>query len=179
MLYAGVGTGEELESAVAAGMRATALDSSAAMLERARQRLGAARNQVHFLCENIFDHRPNRPYDIVVANFFLNVFSPSVMPSVLGRLSDFLGSDGVLVIGDFAPPAPHWFEQLLQRTYYLLPLAIFWLLTDNAWHPLYDYRLTARRCGLLLTGFDRVRVFRHGPSWLCTLKFSKVGHDCQ
>lgn len=146
------------------------------MLRRAQRRLGAAHTEVEFRCESVFEHRPRQPYDAVVANFFLNVFSPSSMPKVLRRLKSFLRSEGLLLIGDFAPPANRWFERLAQYLYYLPPLVLFRLLTKNAWHPLYDYRVVAGQLGLALVGVERVRVFRHGPSWLCTLKFSKVAH---
>jgi demethylmenaquinone methyltransferase/2-methoxy-6-polyprenyl-1,4-benzoquinol methylase len=172
-LYAGVGTGEELESALSQDAQPTALDASKAMLERARRRLGAAANKVHFCCEDVFAHRPNAPYDVVVANFFLNVFSTARMPHVLTRLCDLLRPGGTLLIGDFSPPAPGRVERTLQRAYYLPPLLSFWLLTGNAWHPLYDYRPVAASLKLRFLSDERVRIFGVGPRWLSTLRFVK------
>lgn len=176
VLYAGAGTGRELESALAAGARPTALDSSPGMLARARRRLGGAAAGVRFCCEDVLAHQPEQAYDSVVANFFLNVFSQSRMPRVLERLIGWLRPGGTLLIGDFAPPSARVLERTLQRAYYLPPLSLFWLTTGNAWHPLYDYRELAARRGLGLVREERVRVFRWGPRWLSSMTFQKQGH---
>lgn len=178
VLYAGVGTGQELLSALAVGARPTALDASPAMLERAESRLGARASEVRFCCEDVFAHAVPEPYDVVVANFFLNVFSEPLLPRVSRRLSDLVRPGGSLLVGDFAPPVDSRLERALQRAYYWPPLALFRLLTQNPWHPLYDYRPVVEGLGLRLVAHDRVRIFGIGPSWLSTLSFAK-GADAE
>jgi len=152
------------------------------MLDRARRRVGAlpARSlagsraeHVRFCCEDFFAHSAAEPYDMVVANFFLNVFAESMLPRAIARLSDLLRPGGTLLIGDFAPPVGHPALCILQRAYYLPPLALFRLLTRNPWHRLYDYRPVAERAGFTLEAHDRVRIFGLGPRWLSTLRFVK------
>ena len=174
VLYAGVGTGEELASALDAGAEPTALDSSSAMLDRARSRLGPRARDVRFRCEDVFAHEAPQPYDTVVANFFLNVFAESGLPPAIARLSQLVRPGGTLLIGDFAPPASHPIERALQRAYYWPPLVLFRVLTQNPWHPLYDYRPLVERCGFTLLAHERVRIFGIGPSWLSTLSFAKA-----
>lgn len=174
VLYAGVGTGEELISALSAGAQPTALDASPAMLERARDRLGPRARDVRFCCEDLFAHDVSRPYDTVVANFFLNVFAESALPLALARLTELVRPGGTLLIGDFAPPVAQPLLRALQRAYYWPPLALFRLLTQNPWHPLYDYRPLAERLGLTLLAHERVRIFGIGPSWLSALSFAKA-----
>lgn len=174
VLYAGIGTGEELASALARGAQPTALDTSSVMLERARLRVGRGAAQVRFCCEDFFAHRAPEPYDTVVANFFLNVFAESTLPRCFAHLSELVRPGGTLLIGDFAPPVDHPALRLLQRAYYLLPLALFRLLTKNPWHSLYDYRQFAERCGFTLSAHERVRIFGFGPRWLSTLRFVKT-----
>jgi len=174
VLYVGVGTGEELTSALAAGARPTALDASPAMLERARARLGARGEEVAFCCEDLFAHAAPQPYDTVVANFFLNVFAESVLPRAVERLSELVRPGGMLLVGDFAPPVASVWESALQRAYYWPPLALFGWLTRNPWHPLYDYRPLAERSGFTLLGHEHVRIFGVGPSWLSTLSFVRA-----
>jgi len=173
VLYAGVGTGEELLSALAAGARPTALDASPAMLERAQTRLGPRAREVQFCCEDVFAHAAAQPYDTVVANFFLNVFAESLLPRVTRRLTELVCPGGSLLIGDFAPPVANRLARALQRAYYWPPLALFRLLTNNPWHPLYDYRPEVERLGLELVAHHRVRIFGLGPRWLSTLCFVK------
>lgn len=174
VLYAGIGTGEELASALAVGAQPTALDTSSVMLERARLRVGGGAEHVRFCCEDFFAHQAPEPYDTVVANFFLNVFAESMLPLCLTRLNQLVRPGGTLLIGDFAPPVDHPVERILQRAYYLAPLALFRLLTQNPWHRLYDYRPIAERCGFRLCAHERVRIFRFGPRWLSTLRFVKA-----
>jgi len=174
ILYAGVGPGDELASAVATGATITALDSSARMLVRARSRLQQP-DSVRFLCEDVLSHEPVEPYDVVVANFFLNVFSMEDMPRVLARLAGYLSPGGTLLVGDFAPPGQSLVERWVQRAYYLPPLLLFHLLTQNAWHPLYDYEPAARQAGLVPIAHDKVRIFGFGPRWLSNQSFGK-GH---
>ncbi len=173
VLYAGAGTGQEVESALLRGVEATLLDASPEMLQRAELRLGKASGKVVFCCEDVFAHRPSQPYDSVVANFFLNVFAQPVVPRVLEQLCAWLKPGGTLLIGDFRAPAPGPVQKALQWAYYLPPLALFRVMTGNAWHPLYDYRPIAERCGLTFAGETTARVFRFGPAWLSTLAFKK------
>jgi len=174
VLYAGVGTGEELANALVAGAQPTALDASPAMLARARARLGASAREVRFCCEDVFAHSAPEPYDTVVANFFLNVFAESVLPRVVRCMAELVRPGGTFVIGDFAPPVAGAFERALQRAYYSAPVVLFRLLTQNPWHPLYDYRPLVEREGFSLIAHDRVRIFGVGPSWLSTLTFVRT-----
>jgi len=174
VLYAGVGTGEELASALDAGAVPTALDASSAMLERARARLGPRAREVRFRREDVFAHQVIEPYDTVVANFFLNVFAEEVLPRAVARLSELIRPGGTLLIGDFAPPVARPLEHALQHAYYWPPLVLFRLLTRNPWHPLYDYRPLCQRSGLTLLAHERVRIFGIGPRWLSTLSFVKA-----
>jgi len=178
VLYAGVGTGQELLSALSVGAHPTALDASPAMLERAERRLGARAREVRFCCEDVFAHSAPEPYDVVVANFFLNVFAESLLPRISRRLTELVRPGGSLLVGDFAPPVDSRFERALQRVYYWPPLALFRLLTHNPWHPLYDYRPVVEGLGLRLVAHDRVGIFGIGPGWLSTLSFAK-GTDAE
>lgn len=179
VLYAGAGTGGELGSALARGCRPHALDSSKAMLAQARRGLGAQAEHVVFCCEDVFAHRPDQPYDTVVANFFLNVFSEARLPRVLVRLNELLRPGGELLVGDFAPPVAGRLERALQSLYYLPPLYLFRLLTRNPYHPLYDYRPIAETCGFRFRGQQTRRIFGLGPAWLSTLRFEKVAVESE
>ena len=75
---------------------------------------------------------------VVIASFFLNVFAEHALPDALARSCALVRPGGRLVVADFAAPrASAW--SALQRAYYLPPLALFRVVTQNPWHPLYDY----------------------------------------
>jgi ubiquinone/menaquinone biosynthesis C-methylase UbiE len=174
VLYAGGGGGVELEAAVARGVNVTWLDRSPEMLAIARRRPGAS--AARFVDEDILSHAPGSVYDAIVANFFLNVFSPEDVFRVLRHLSSLLVPGGVLIVGDFAPASKNPLGLLLQWAYYLVPLVFFWLATGNAFHGLYDYRKPAASCELEVECVEYRRVFGWGPRWLCSMTFKKVEH---
>jgi ubiquinone/menaquinone biosynthesis C-methylase UbiE len=171
VLYAGGGSGVELEAALGSGAKVTWLDQSPEMLDLARQRPGA--RQARFVNGDILSHETGVPYDVVVANFFLNVFSPDDVRRVLAHLVSLLKPGGVLMVGDFAPRVKNPLGRLLQWAYYLVPLVFFWLVTGNAIHGLYDYKKPAADQGLALKSIEHVRIFRWGPRWLCSMTFEK------
>lgn len=171
VLYAGGGSGDELQAAQSTGAEVIWLDQSPEMLEIARLRPGAG--AVSFVSEDIFSHEPTAPYDVVVANFFLNVFSPRNVRLLLEHLASILKPGGVLLVGDFAPPSKNPLGFALQWAYYLIPLVFFWLVTGNAFHGLYDYRKTTPAYGLAVERIDYTRIFGWGPRWLCSMTFTK------
>jgi ubiquinone/menaquinone biosynthesis C-methylase UbiE len=58
------------------------------MLERAAQRFQAAGLQnVEIICCDARDHGRNGYYDVVVSNFFLNIFSEPTIKDVMGHLA--------------------------------------------------------------------------------------------
>jgi demethylmenaquinone methyltransferase/2-methoxy-6-polyprenyl-1,4-benzoquinol methylase len=150
VLYAGVGSGEDAAAAARAGARVTALDVSPRMLGRLERRLGADASRVQLRCEDFARHEGG-PYDVVVLNFFLNVFGPDEMPHVLERgVAMLAGSRSRLMIADFTPPK-HSLERIVFELHYRPLLLASWALGLSALHPIYDYRgfVEARGLGLL------------------------------
>ncbi len=144
VLYAGAGTGLEAVAAREAGARVTLLDTSPAMLSQARLRFEArglpvVAPEVELRQESLESHLRARPYDVVVASFFLNVYAKDALPAALARLASLVRPNGHLVIVDFAPPSPRWTLRAVQQAYYVPPLLLFGALVGNPWHPLYDY----------------------------------------
>jgi hypothetical protein len=128
---------------------------------------------VRFLHEDVFQHDSSPPYDAVIANFFLNVFSPGELERSLRKLASLTRHGGLLLVGDFAPASKNPLIFPLQWLYYMLPLVFFWLVTRNAFHGLYDYRSLAAHCDLRLESYETERIFGIGPRWLCRLSFRK------
>ncbi len=144
VLYVGSGTGLEAVAARSEGAEVTLLDTSAAMLDRARRRfersgLEVGAPGVELRHEALEAHEPERAYDVVVASFFLNVYGHDALGGAIARLGELVRHGGRLVVTDFAAPSSARTLRAVQRAYYVPPLVLFRVLTRNPWHELYDY----------------------------------------
>jgi demethylmenaquinone methyltransferase/2-methoxy-6-polyprenyl-1,4-benzoquinol methylase len=154
ILYAGVGDGEDAVLAANRQVTLTLLDLSQGMLDRAADKFQSvgAEGCLELICE-----RPAH-YDIVVADFFLNVFTEPMMVAVLAHLATMLKPDGKLLIGDFSYPRGWFTTRAIQRGYYYLSMFSFWLLGGTPLHPIYDYPQYFAAASLRSAGVQRFRV---------------------
>ncbi len=139
VLYVGAGSGEDVVSAAARGFDVTALDRSPRMLRRLSARLERVGLRAKLIEDDLLVYPATGSYDVVVANFFLNVFDPATVEAMLLRCRQHLADGGRLVIGDFRPPGSNLARRLLYNLYYV-PLNLgAWALGLCAIHPIYDY----------------------------------------
>ncbi len=150
ILFAGVGHGLDAMHAAEMGASVTVVDLSETMLKKFRQNL-KQRNvkikirQVH---SDIMEFQEFQKYDMVVANFFLNVFDREMMNSVLAQLIK-LGKPGAkIVVGDFSYPTGNIFSRALKTLYWYGAVLFFWLVAHNAVHNIYNYPEYMERLGL-------------------------------
>jgi demethylmenaquinone methyltransferase/2-methoxy-6-polyprenyl-1,4-benzoquinol methylase len=176
ILYAGCGSGSEAVLAAARGARVTLLDTSAAMLARARSRFSKKGVDGRFVQASLadFSSQSTEVFDYVAAPFFLNVFGPDELAAAFEQLNRLLASAGQLWIADFhGPTGAVWLDRL-RRLHYLPPLVLFRWLANNPWHVLYDYpalakaselrcveRVPVRTCGLPF--YEALRFDRKSP----------------
>jgi len=165
VLYVGVGTAEDALEAARRGMRVTCVDISENMLEKARWRFARAQLPAGFVCADIMTYTPAEPFDVVVANFFLNVFTPPVMKQVLTRLASFVRPEGKLAIADFAPPRGGWLLRGIHLTYHHVSLVSYWIMGLVPLHPIYVYAEHYPQLGLALRSTRQFRIFWIGP-WM-------------
>jgi len=150
LLFAGVGYGQDAIHAAELGADVTVVDASEPMLgkfEQTRQHLApdAAIRQVHADVRNLDEYGC---YDLVVANFFLNVFKEGEMVRVMRHLLGLAGSSGRLVVGDFSPPTGSLPARACQVTYWYTAILAFCLLANNPLHQVYNYAGHLRKMGL-------------------------------
>ncbi len=141
ILYAGVGAGEDAVLAAEHDLKLTVLDASQLMLERAAIKFRAAgvQDSIEIICADVLKHERPAYYDVVVANFFLNIFSEPAMKVVLAHLVTLIKPGGKLLIGDFSYPRERSITGTIQRSYYYLSMFTFWLFGGTPLHPIYDY----------------------------------------
>lgn len=141
VLYAGVGGGEDAVLAAKHHVMLTVLDASPLMLEQAALKFHAAgvEDSIEVICSDVLKHERPAYYDIVVANFFLNIFSEPTMKVVLAHLATMVKPGGKILIGDFSYPHGGWLTRTVQRMYYYLSMSSFWFFGGTTLHPIYNY----------------------------------------
>jgi demethylmenaquinone methyltransferase/2-methoxy-6-polyprenyl-1,4-benzoquinol methylase len=148
VLYLGAGAGEEAVRAAARGVAVTCIDTSAAMLGRARRRFERRSVTGEFIEGDALNHDRLGFYDAVAGNFFFNVFDRASMLRFLDHAVALIRPGGLLFIADFAPPEGPLPARMFSRAYARLPMIPFWLAHLVAWHPIYDYAAEFGRLGL-------------------------------
>lgn len=160
--FLGVGEGREAVEAVEMGASVTVVDCSLSMLDCFEKRLvGGVRGvvDVEVYHGDVIDFcdRCEVKYDLVVSNFFLNVFSDLEMVDVLEKVLGLCGSSGGVVIGDF------WYDEeagrvvrWLERVNWSVALFVFRRFACNARHQIYVYDFLLERGGF---GVVKEKVF--------------------
>lgn len=167
VLFAGVGHGLDAVHAARLGARVTVVDLSATMLDKFRRNLereglDADIRQVH---SDIMLVDEFEQYDMVVANFFLNVFDEAMMVRVLEHLIR-LGKPGAhIVVGDFSYPTGNPLSRAVKTAYWYGAVLFFWLFAGNAVHKIYNYPEWMHRLGLQLREQKHYRLLLLDCYW--------------
>ncbi|RJF97310.1 class I SAM-dependent methyltransferase [Noviherbaspirillum saxi] len=171
VLFAGVGHGMDAVHAARLGAEVTVVDLSETMLKKfqanlERENVGI---RIHHLHSDIMQVQEYEQYDMVVANFFLNVFHEDRMVQVLEHLIR-LGKPGAdVVVGDFAFPSGNVFSRMLKTAYWYGAVLFFCLLAGNALHRIYNYPESMKKLGL------QVREQKHYRLMLLDCYWSVLG----
>jgi demethylphylloquinol methyltransferase len=170
VLYVGVGPGEDAILAGKHGSKVTCIDIAPKMLRQVEARFKAAGLPAEFICDDVLAHNPPGRYDIVVVNFFLNVFAENGMQAMLSHLATLVKPGGKLLISDFAAPHGKRFGRTVQAWYWGVTNLFYYLLGLCAWHPIYNYPRYFDRAGLRLSQIQLFPVGRFGPQgfWAIT-----------
>lgn len=139
VLFAGVGRGLDARVAVRRGAHVTAIDLSPRMLERCARGLAREALEAELIRGDVADHRPERAYDVVVANYFLNLFDEARTGEMIRQLGQLVRPGGLLVLADFARPLGGPGARAITNAYYRPVNWIAWVLGFCALHPIPDY----------------------------------------
>ena len=155
-LFAGVGHGEDAIYAAQRGADVTVVDTSKTMLAKFQQNLDKFHQAngtplaVTQVQSDILEVADYEQYDMLVANFFLNVFYRDTMVKLLAHLAR-LGKPGAkIVIGDFVYPDGNLLSRVSQTLFWYGVATIYWVLAGNAVHPIYNYPEEMESLGLLV-----------------------------
>ncbi len=175
VLYLGAGTGSECVAAARGGALVTVVDLSHQMLQRARLRFQRHGLDAQFLAVDALELPRSATFDCVVAPFFLNVFDAEKLVDALRIFQTYIKPGGRFVSVDFrGPKQGHPLMALFQKLYYLPPLALFNLLTQNPWHELYDYEQLVASHAPSLHLSERLLTRTYGLPLLETLVWTRM-----
>ncbi len=153
VLFAGVGQGIDAIGAAELGAEVTVVDLSESMLnildKRTRGRYFT--HPIRRVHQDILKFDEYHQYDVVYANFFLNVFEKNMVTKVLEHLSKLAKKGGHVVVGDFSLPSGGPVSKLFQNIYWYIADIIFVVMAKNAFHPVYDYQTQMKQLGLEIT----------------------------
>jgi demethylmenaquinone methyltransferase/2-methoxy-6-polyprenyl-1,4-benzoquinol methylase len=150
VLFAGVGHGRDAVHAARLGADVTVVDLSATMLKKFQANLDREGStlRIRQAHSDIMQVEEFEQYDMVVANFFLNVFSRDMMLRVLAHLIR-LGRPGAhIVVADFSFPAGNVLSRVFKTLYWYGAVGFFRLFAGNAFHNIYNDREWMKKSGL-------------------------------
>ena len=167
VLYVGVGRGVDALAAARAGAAVTAIDLSESMLRRLRAAVANEGLRMEIIQDDVSRLPVGGEYDVVVANYFLNLFSEPDARSMLEILLGHLRPGGQLCLADFAPVLGGGYSGsgglggLVTTIYYRVVNFAGWLLGICALHEIPDLPgwLTAQ--GLEIIEIARFPVLGH------------------
>jgi ubiquinone/menaquinone biosynthesis C-methylase UbiE len=173
VLYVGVGAGEDALESVRRGVEVTCVDASPAMLGRLERRLERESLKAELIEADILDYEPDDVYDVVVANFVLNLFSREVLERVVARFPGLLTPSGRILVADFAPASQKRWLSWLYSIYYWPVAWTCWMLGLCDLHPIRDYEPIFEGQGLTLEMRRSTRPCRLAPPLFESLTLSK------
>ncbi len=167
ILIAGVGHGKDAIKAAELGADVTVVDLSETMLRKFQEAVdkhpgNLAIRQIH---SDILKFEEFEQYDMVIANFFLNVFSEEMMLEILRHLMKCAKPNAKVVIGDFEYPSGNIVNRALQKAYWFGAVSIFWIVANNAMHNIYNYPEIMKELGLTIKDKKQFRFLGLNCYW--------------
>ncbi|HON39082.1 MAG TPA: class I SAM-dependent methyltransferase [Deltaproteobacteria bacterium] len=140
VMVAGVGHGTEAIEASRLGADVTAVDLSETMLGHFRRRITKENppKEIRVIHDDIFNVNEPGQYDMVIANFFLNVFSETRVREVANHLGSLVRPGGYFVVGEFVLPG-RGLKGLIQKINWYIAISFYSATTEAVFHPVWDY----------------------------------------
>lgn len=166
VLVAGVGHGTEAIEASKLGADVTAVDLSETMLEHFRRRISKENpsGDIKAVHDDIFNIKDTGQYDMVIANFFLNVFSKTRVVEVANHLGSLVKPGGYFVVGEFVLPGQGW-RGLLQRLNWYFAITFYSLTTEAVFHPVWDYPALVEGSGCKIQDIEYFKIGNVDMYW--------------
>lgn len=163
VLFLGAGAGEDAIMAAEAGADVTCIDISQGMLDQVKRKIDAKGLDVELICQNALDHDRLDYYDVVAANYFLNVFRLEGMTKMLNHSVKFVRPGGYFLIADVARSQGNPLSQAFNIVYLKLGMISYWAMGMVPLHKNYDYVKYFSDAGLQHEHTEFFRFAKKGP----------------
>ena len=167
VLVAGVGHGTEAIEASKLGADVTAVDLSETMLKQFRRRIAKENppKEIRIIHDDIFNVKETGQYDMVIANFFLNVFSKTRVVEVANHLGTLAKPGGYFVVGEFVLPEKTGWRGVLQRANWYFAITFYSATTEAVFHPVWDYPALVEGAGCKIQEIEYFKIFNTNLYW--------------
>ncbi len=167
VLVAGVGHGTEAIDASRLGADVTAVDLSETMLKHFRRRIEKENppNEIRVIHDDIFNVKETGQYDMVIANFFLNVFSETRVVEVANHLGQLVKQGGHFVVGEFVLPGKTGWRSLVQRLNWYFAITFYSATTEAVFHPVWNYPALVEGSGCTIEEIEYFKILGVNLYW--------------
>lgn len=163
VLFLGAGSGEDAVMAARKGALVTCIDISQGMLNMVRKKLDMENLDADLVCVDAFEYAPTNKFDVVAANYFLNVFRRKEMARMLEHTASFVRNGGKYLIADVSLPEGSLISRSFNFLYLKLAMATCWTFGLVPWHENYDYPKFFGAAGLEFKNVALFRFAKKGP----------------
>jgi demethylmenaquinone methyltransferase/2-methoxy-6-polyprenyl-1,4-benzoquinol methylase len=156
VLVAGVGHGTEAIEASKLGAEVTAVDLSETMLNQFRKRIDREKppKDIRIIHDDIFNVKHTGQYDMVIANFFLNVFSQTRVVEVANHLGTLVRQGGHFVVGEFVLPEKSGWRSIVQQLNWYFAITFYSATTEAVFHPVWNYPALVEGSGCTIENIE-------------------------
>lgn len=163
VLFLGAGTGEDAVMAARHGALVTCIDISQGMLNQVRKKLDMENLDADLVCVDAFEYAPANKFDVVAANYFLNVFRRNDMAKMLEHTASYVRQGGKYLIADVSLPEGSLVSRAFNLFYLKMAMATCWAFGLVPWHENYDYPKFFAKAGLVFKDVAHFRFAKKGP----------------
>lgn len=167
VLVAGVGHGTEAVEASKLGADVTAVDLSETMLKHFRKRIEkeSPPREIRVIHDDIFNVKETGQYDMVIANFFLNVFSETRVVEVANHLGTLVKPGGYFVVGEFVLPEKSGWRSIVQRLNWYFAITFYSATTEAVFHPVWNYPALVEGSGCTIENIEYFSILGTNLYW--------------
>lgn len=173
VLYLGAGAGEDAVMAARHGADVTCIDISQGMLDQVKHKLDRESLSAELICINAYDFDRTGHFDVVAANYFLNVFRRDDMARMMNHTSTFVRDGGKYLIADVSTAQGNLLAKAFNVGYLKMAMGSFWLMGLVPWHENYDYPSFFADAGLKHEHTEYFRFAKKGPILFQSIVASK------
>jgi ubiquinone/menaquinone biosynthesis C-methylase UbiE len=119
VLILGGGTGKILKDVCrqSSSLQIYYVEASSEMIERARKNVDQSKNQVHFIHGTEHSIPKTIHFDVVITNFFLDMFSDAGVSQLIAVVSRAVKKESTWMVTDFVRPKKSLYRLLLRIMY--------------------------------------------------------------